>query len=157
MKQTKYLGIDLEKNNSPETAIYGLACTYSLIEKKISDCLRPFNLSPAKFNAMMVLKHKGRDSGLSQVEIGRSLIVSASNMTRLLDRLYKEGFIERFSREGDRRVNLIRITKKGSQLLDKAWPGYYKKIKGIANNLDVQELKQFSNLIIKWCRILENS
>lgn len=151
----KRLGMEAGKENISETAVYGLACAYALVEKKIADYLRQFNLSPAKFNSLMVIKHIGKEKGLSQAEIGRRLIVTDSNMTRLLDKLEKEGFIERLSQKGDRRVNLIKISKKGSELLDRVWPGYYKKISGISGLLGREELKSASNLLIKWCHRIE--
>jgi DNA-binding MarR family transcriptional regulator len=143
--------INTGKENFRETAVYALACAYSHIEKEISDYLRPYNLTPAKFNAMMVIKHAGKEFGLSQIDIGRRLIVTASNMTRLLDKLEKEGYIERFSREGDRRVNLIKISKKGSDILNRVWPGYHGKILDIANSMDKEDLKEISQLLVKWC------
>jgi DNA-binding MarR family transcriptional regulator len=72
-------------------------------------------------------------------------------MTRLLDKLEKEEYIERFSREGDRRVNLIKISKKGSDILNRVWPGYHTKILDIANSMDKEDLKEISQLLVKWC------
>lgn len=143
--------INTGKDNFRETSVYALACAYSHIEKAIAEYLRPFNLTPAKFNAMMVIKHAGKKEGFSQIDIGRRLIVTASNMTRLLDNLEKDGYIERFAREGDRRVNLIKISKKGSDMLDDVWPGYYNKIIEIANLLGKEDLKQVSRYLVKWC------
>lgn len=147
-------GIQIEKNNYLEASVYGVACAFSLIEKRISEYLRPFGLSPAKFNAMMIMKHCGKDEGLSQIEIGRRLIVTASNMTRLLDNLEKEGYIERTNRKGDRRVKLIKISRKGSDILDRVWPGYYEKVSGIANLLGKADQKYVADIIGKWCERL---
>lgn len=155
MHSLERFGIDTRKDKFSESAIYSLACAYSLMGKMISGYLRPFDLTPAKFNALMVIKHKGKDKGLSQIEIGRYLIVTASNMTRLLDRLDKDGFIERLNRKGDRRVNLIKISEKGSDILNKVWPGYYRKVSEIANLLKKNELKEISRLSIKWYTRLE--
>jgi len=149
-REFKRFGIDIEKEKLERTAIYALACAYSVIERKISDYLRPFNLSPVKFNALMIIKHQGKSKGLSQVKIGKHLIVTASNMTRLLDRMSKEKLIERFPQKGDRRVNLIKITKKGSDILDKAWPGYCDRLVGIGGALKKNELEQISKLLLKW-------
>lgn len=151
MEPLKHFGIKLRKDNYQETAIYELASAYLHIEKEISVYLRPFNLTPAKFNAMMIIKHIGKDKGISQAEIGKRLIVTASNMTRLLDKIEREGFIERLSLKGDRRVNLIKISKKGSSLLDQVWPGYYKKIRELANLLNQDDLRQLTHLFEKWC------
>lgn len=151
MKALKRFGIEIDKNNLIEGAVYGVACAYTLLEKHISNYLRPFNLTPAKFNAMMIIKHVGKENGIRQIEIGRRLIVTASNMTRLLDKLEQEGFIERLSLKGDRRVNLSRISKKGSDLLDIVWPGYYKNITELSALLNFDELKQITRLFEKWC------
>lgn len=155
MGMLERFGICSGKDNFRETAIYALACAYSRIEKEISDHLRPFNLTPAKFNAMMVIKHIGKDKGLSQIDIGRRLIVTASNMTRLVDNMEREGYIERLTQKNDRRVNLIRISKKGSDLLNQVWPGYYKKIASIANQLNRDELIKISGFLLKLSSSLE--
>lgn len=155
MQPFERFGIEIGKDNLAEGVVYGVASVYLSIEKRISDYLRQFNMTPAKFNALMVLKHKGKNNGLSQVDIGKHLIVSASNMTRLLDRLYKDKLIERFAQEGDRRVNLIKITRKGSDILDKAWPGYHKKITEIAAQLSTGDLGRLSGLLIDWFRRLD--
>lgn len=151
MKALKRFGIEIDKDNLTEGAVYGVACAYAFLEKTVSNYLRPFNLTPAKFNTMMIIKHVGKDKGIRQIEIGRRLIVTASNMTRLLDKLEQEGFIARLSLKGDRRVNLSKISKKGSDLLDQVWPGYYKKITELAALLNKDELKQITYLFEKWC------
>lgn len=156
MEVLERFGIYSGKENFRETAVYALARAYSHIEKEISDYLRPFNLTPAKFNAMMVIKHIGKEKGLSQIDIGRRLIVTASNMTRLVDKMEREGYIERLTQKGDRRVNLIRISKKGAGLLDQIWPGYYNKIAGIANQLNRDELMKISGLLLKLAGSLES-
>ncbi|MEW6009021.1 MAG: MarR family winged helix-turn-helix transcriptional regulator [Candidatus Omnitrophota bacterium] len=150
MEPLRRFGINLEKDKFEQGALYGTACVYALVEKAIADYLRPFKLSPAKFNAMMVIKHMGNGSGLSQVDVGEHLIVSPSNITRLLDRLSKDGYIERCAQEGDRRVHLVKITKKGSQMLDKVWPGYYERIKRLTGYLTKEELQKLSNILIRW-------
>ena len=156
MKGFNKFGIDIKKEQPEKAAIYSLACAYFAIEHKIADYLRPYNLSPVKFNTLMIIKHQGKDKGLSQAEIGRHLIVSASNMTHLLDRMSKEGLIERLPQKGDRRVNLVKITKKGSDLLDKAWPGYCAKLLEIGRWLNNNELKQLAGLLYKWFDKLES-
>ena len=154
MSVLERFGINSQRDNFRETAVYALACVYSFIEKEIADYLRPFSLTPAKFNAMMVIKHIGKEEGLSQIGIGRRLIVTASNMTRVLDKLEKEDYIERCVRKGDRRVNLIRISRKGCDVLNKVWPGYYRKLIEVADLLEKNELRQVSRLIVKWCDML---
>lgn len=151
MSVLERFGIHPGSQSNRETAVYALACAYSLVEKQIFEYLKPYALTPAKFNALMIIKHIGKTQGLSQAQIGKRLIVTASNITRLLDKLQKEGYIERLSLKGDRRINLIKISQKGSSVLDRTWPGYYKKIISISSLLSAQELKGISHLLGKLC------
>ncbi|MBM3249198.1 MAG: MarR family transcriptional regulator [Candidatus Omnitrophica bacterium] len=150
MKPLRRYGIEVGKKNIFEGAIYGVAGMYALFEKVISSYLRPYNLTPAKFNTLMIIKHMGKKSGLRQIEIGRRLIVTASNMTHLIDKLEREGYVERVSLKGDRRVNIIKISKAGSDLLDKVWPGYHNTIQELANLMPQNELRQIKQLFDKW-------
>ncbi len=121
------LGIRDGKDRINEEVVYNVARAFTIIESHITEILSPYNLSIAKFNIMLMVKHVGQEKGLSQHEISKYLLVTTSNITRMLDKIEKDGYIERCAKKGDRRVNLIRITKKGSDLLDYVWP-YYKKL-----------------------------
>jgi len=153
MKALERIGMYMA--NETEGAVYAVAGIYALLEKRIAEYLRPFDLTPAKFNALMIIKHRGQDKGLTQIEIGRRLIVTASNMTRLLDKLDAEGLIERTTRPGDRRVNVITITPKGAALLDKAWPGYIKNIRELSGLLGSKERGTVSAVLAGWFKKLE--
>ncbi|MDD5455218.1 MAG: MarR family transcriptional regulator [Candidatus Ratteibacteria bacterium] len=149
MEPLRRFGIELSKENYREAAIYGLASIYLQSYKEFSDYLKPYDLTLAKFNALMVIEHQGKEKGLSQIEIGKLLIVTASNITRLIDKLEKEKLIERVSQKGDRRINLVRITQKGTDLLEEIWPGYCAKIKELTTHMNKKELSRISGLILK--------
>lgn len=156
MEQFKRFGIDLERDNYTETSIYGVAFVYTLLEKEIENALKPFSLSPSKFNMLMIIKHQGKEDGISQVEVGKRLVVTASNMTKMIDKLVNEGLVERSARQGDRRVNLVKITQKGSDLLDQAWPDYFKTVTELADLISEEERKTLSTILAKWFEKLEN-
>lgn len=118
------LGIADAKGRGREEFLYNLAACYSLLEKEISRCLTPYGLSTVKLNVLLIVKHIGGRAGLPQAEIAKRMIVSAGNITRLLDRLQKEELVDRVADPVDRRVNRVRVTKKASDLLDKVWPVY---------------------------------
>lgn len=157
MEQFKRFGVDFDKDEFVETSIYGVVSVYHLIEKQIENYLKHYNLSSSKFNMMMIIKHHGGENGISQIDIGKRLIVTASNMTKQLDKLIAEGMVERFALKGDRRVNLIKITKQGSDLLDEVWSGYIETIKKISSALSVQERETLSKSLAKWFAALENT
>ena len=148
MRSLEVLGVKSGKYY--EEAIYSLVLIYNIFDDEISRFLKPFNLTPGKFNILLVTKHQGKDQGISQVDISKRLIVTPSNMTKMLVKLGKDGFIERLALEGDRRVNLIRITKKGSHVLDQVWSGYNAKLESFVARLSTDTQKRLAELLGIW-------
>ncbi len=135
------LGIRVGKDRTNEEFLYNLAACYAHAERRLEQALSRFGLSPVKMNALMILKHAGGKNGLPQVDLARKMIVSAGNITRLIDRLESEGLVERVSRDGDRRVKALKITEKGSELMNRAWPVHQKEINRLASLLRGKDVK----------------
>ncbi len=150
MKALEALGIEPGKGKYHEEVIYSLALIYSCLDDALSAYLDPHRLSLGKFNILMVIKHRGRQEWIPQVEISKHLIVTPSNMTKLLDKLEKAQLVTRSALAGDRRVNIIRITRKGSELLDKVWPGYTKLLKDLMEGLKLPQQKELAQLLTAW-------
>lgn len=145
------LGVREGKNRMNEEVIYNIARAYSIIDNFISKFLETYNLSPAKFNILLMVKHVGKDKGIPQQGISKLLLVTTSNMTRMIDKLEKNEYVERIHQEGDRRVNLIRITKKGSDLLNAIWPHYKEKVdRLIESQFGKSEKGQLNKLLEKF-------
>lgn len=155
MKYFKRFELDDDADKFVQASIYGIFSVYLVVEKKIENYLKQYNLSSSKFNIMMVVKHEGGKEGISQIDVGKKLIVTASNMTKQIDKLIAEEMVERFALKGDRRVNLIKITNKGSTLLNEIWPGYIKTINSLADKLSIEERKRLTQILEKWFFNLE--
>lgn len=155
MEQFKRFELHTDTDKFVQTSVYGIYSVFLIIEKKIENYLKQYNLSSSKFNMMMIVKHEGNSKGISQIDIGNKLVVTASNMTKQIDKLVNEGMVERFALKGDRRINLIKITPKGSDLLDTIWPGYIQLINDIAGKLNIEERQILTKILIKWFDILE--
>jgi DNA-binding MarR family transcriptional regulator len=56
---------------------------------------------------------------LSSASLSRTLYVTPSNITGIIDRLEKKGLVERVRKEEDRRVALITLTKEGTKISKK--------------------------------------
>jgi DNA-binding MarR family transcriptional regulator len=129
------LGIKDGKDRLNEELLYNLGYCYVVLEKKIAEILSPFGLSPIKMNALLIIKHVGKDKGLSQSDLSKKMIVTAGNITGLIDRLEKERLVERSSLKNDRRVKILKITSKGSNLLEKVWPLYKRTVDQIISSI----------------------
>lgn len=64
--------------------------------------------------ALGVLLRLAEDDGLTQAELARRQRVEAPTMCRMVDRLARDGFVERLPDSSDRRAIRVRLTGKGS-------------------------------------------
>ena len=78
--------------------------------------LKAHGLGAAQYNALRILRGAG-EGGLACSEIGARLIARDPDVTRILDRLDRQGLIARARDARDRRVVTAAITKKGRDLI----------------------------------------
>ncbi|MFI4956502.1 MAG: MarR family winged helix-turn-helix transcriptional regulator [Gammaproteobacteria bacterium] len=144
----------ITKGDHDEEACYILALIYNVIHDDISTYLNQFDLSVGKFNILVALQRNG-GTAIKQVDISKHLIVSPSNMTKLIDKLEVSGFVTRTHLEGDRRVKLINITKNGLSLVEKIWEGHQKIIISKMKGFTPSDRKNLSALLTQWLGLLE--
>jgi len=72
---------------------------------------RPLGLTGAQYNVLNILA--ASPDGISQRELGDRLVVDRSNVTGLLDRLEKSGWVRRTDDPEDRRVYRVVLTPAG--------------------------------------------
>ena len=147
MNENFYL--DTVKGRPSAEVFNAILCLYSLLQRASDDYFKPYALTPVKFNTLLLIKYLGRDKGLSQSDISHHLIVTPSNITRLIDRLIKDGYCERTTNKNDRRIKLIKITSKGSKILDEVSHGYGEMIQQTIYCLDRPEVEELSGLLLK--------
>ena len=143
--------IDLyfDKQTGRAKLIYALGIVWQQISTRLDSGLAKSGLNIAKFNILMIIKHAGTKEGIKQNEISRRLLVTASNITKLLDRLEKDGMITRNAKENDRRAKLIKITPEASKLLDDVWSVYSAEIETAAKKLKDEEAEKLADILIE--------
>ena len=73
-----------------------------------------WGLTDNHYNVLRILNGSGEP--ISQAEIGRKMLSSRANVTKLLDLLEARKFVRRLSCE-DRRVNLVELTDEGAKFV----------------------------------------
>lgn len=76
-----------------------------------------FSITPAQYNVLRILRGAGY-SGHPRYEITERMVERAPDVTRLTDRLEKQGLVARDCCSEDKRRSITRITDKGLSLLD---------------------------------------
>lgn len=128
-------------------AVLNIVHTGSLLVKEGDRVFKPLGLTDAWFNVLMLVRWQSEDGRISQSELGRMLLVNRSNVTGLVDRMERTGLVRRAAEPGDRRVNLIELTEKGKNLLEKAYALYISRIGQVLEGLDENELRGLVRLL----------
>src|ERR1700748_1830915 len=111
------------KQNRPfaslEQEVYlSILRTASELSYAVDQFFRPFDITPSQYNVLRILRGAGAD-GLCRNEISERMVTATPDMTRLLDRMEKAGWVTRERAEEDRRQVSTHITKPGMELLAK--------------------------------------
>lgn len=84
-----------------------------------------FGLSISRYYA---LHHIAASPGLSPSRLSQLMFCDKSNITRLLQGLERDGYIERCAHEQDGRVQCLYLTQEGRRLHDEACVAHYGSI-----------------------------
>jgi DNA-binding MarR family transcriptional regulator len=114
------------------------------LDRVMSDC----GISGNQYNVLRILRGV-YPNGHPRHEIKSRMIDRAPDLTRLIDRLERDGLVHRNRGKQDRRQSLTRITAKGLELLKKVQPKLEKKINSLKFNLSNAELRSLSRMLEK--------
>jgi DNA-binding MarR family transcriptional regulator len=101
---------------SPEGVFGSLARAQSRFIAQLSAVLKPHGVSEPQYNVLRILRGAGA-AGLPCRAIAGRMATRLPDITRLLDRLERSGFIARARETRDRRVVTATITKAGLDVL----------------------------------------
>jgi DNA-binding MarR family transcriptional regulator len=101
------------------TIPFGLKRTFHGFLRIMRPWFRRFSLTPARFDLLYAIQHRGRDCML-QSEIRSLLGVHPSTVSRMIDSLVDLGFIIRQRDRLDGRERVVVLTGKGALLLRRA-------------------------------------
>jgi len=87
--------------------------------------------------------------GISQQNIAKQTLRTKQLIVMTIDKLEKKGYVLRSSNNVDRRVNYIRITRKGIDHLNKVFPHTVKMCDEALSSLSDVEIEQLLPLAIK--------
>ena len=106
---------------------------------------RPYGLTGAQYNVLNILAV--RPDGISQRELGDLLVVDRSNVTGLLDRMEKAGWVRRADDPRDRRVYRIGLTAAGRLLREKVHPMYLDVVHQITRGMAGKRMTDCATLL----------
>jgi DNA-binding MarR family transcriptional regulator len=100
-------------------AVTSLMRAQQIVSARVEEVLRPFGLTFARYEVLMLLLLSRRGS-LPMARIGERLQVHPASVTNAVDRLEGQGFVRRTPHPTDRRTTLIQLTDDGRCVAAKA-------------------------------------
>lgn len=112
---------ELKKRNPfdslEQEAVLNLLRTSDQIQNRLGKLFREYGLTSSQYNVLRILRGEGKP--LPSLEIANRTIQVVPAITGLIDRLEKQGLVERERSEEDRRVVYVSITEKAKKILKK--------------------------------------
>ncbi|CAG4902930.1 MULTISPECIES: MarR family transcriptional regulator [Acidithrix] len=129
----------------PEHSTYMAAATsimraQQLILKAADDSLKPYGLTFARYEALMLLSFTKKGE-LPLSKLGQRLMIHPTSVTNIIDKLTSDGLVERISHPTDRRTTLARITDLGTKLAQEATKAIHDVDFGIGHLKENQNLE----------------
>jgi DNA-binding MarR family transcriptional regulator len=147
------LGLRRGYSEPAHEALLNIYYTASLMKKRADAFFAEYGLTDVQFNLLSLLHRESPsepgEQGLSQAQISDMMLVNRANITSLVDRMEKAGFVRRTAHINDRRYNIIKLASKGRKLYEKVEPLYMQKVRDVMASLSARELKEMAGALGK--------
>ncbi len=118
----------------------------SMVEQYLRTRLREhYAITLPQFDVLAKLDYMG--SALTMSELSNHLMVSNGNITGVVDRLVRDGLVERSATPDDRRVQLISLSKKGGKEFRQMAAAHENWIREIFESIDNTSMREITDLL----------
>jgi DNA-binding MarR family transcriptional regulator len=114
----------------------------------VEAALRRAGMPPLAWYDVLLETERAGEAGARPFEIERTLLLAQYNLSRLLDRIEREGLIAREACVEDGRGQMVRITERGKALRRAMWPVYARAIESaVGERLNAGEAETLMTLL----------
>ncbi|HON87731.1 MAG: MarR family transcriptional regulator [Firmicutes bacterium] len=117
-----------------------------IIKRRGRDILKDFDITTPQFLALQVLRD---EPGITMGELCEKLFLACSTATDLVDRMEKNGYVNRQRDLEDRRVIRLFITEKGEEIIHEVILARRRYVEQILKQLSAEEIEQLATSLEK--------
>jgi DNA-binding MarR family transcriptional regulator len=125
-----------------------------LADAVLAENLAAHGLETGWFNLLAALRRAGRPYQLNPTALREATMLSSGGMTKRLDRMTEAGLIERRPDPTDRRGTLVRLTRKGRSVFDKALETQIESERRVLASLTKGDRRALNGVLRKLLRAL---
>lgn len=123
------MGKALESSKGSVWALFLTA--HAVLTEEIESRLAAAELPPLAWYDVLWGLERSESQRLRMSDLATQVVLSRSNLTRLVDRLEQAGLVERQRSEDDRRGAFAVLTAEGRAMRKRMWPVYQAAIKAL--------------------------
>jgi DNA-binding MarR family transcriptional regulator len=124
-----------------------LSCE-TVIEQQLRSLLRSnFSVTLPQFDVLSELERAGTQMTMS--ELSHNLMVSNGNVTGVIDRLERNGYVTRTRADHDRRIQFIGLTEKGLREFDAMAHSHEAWLSELFSELSLSDMSSLQSLLLK--------
>jgi len=124
-----------------------LSCE-TVMEQHLRSLFRSnFSVTLPQFDVLSELERAGEPLTMSQ--LSEELMVSNGNVTGVVDRLEKGGFVRRNRAEHDRRIQYIQLTTKGGTEFSRMASHHERWLNDMLSDLSLNDMESLQKLLLK--------
>lgn len=116
------------------------------VERRLFAHIRDAEFTPAQFDVLEVLYHKGP---LTVNELIEKTLSSSGNTGVVLENLLRHGLVAKWADESDRRIRHVELTDAGRERMDQYFPEHVKEVQAVFAALDTKETETLAGLMKK--------
>lgn len=122
--------------------------SHALLVRKIDREMQEKGAVPVDVYDVLLVLEDAPDRRLRMSELADRVLLSRSGITRLVDRLEKDGLVERQTCPSDRRACHAALTEKGLRAREEAWPFYREAIaRHFGANMSDEEAERIADVL----------
>jgi DNA-binding MarR family transcriptional regulator len=115
----------------------------------IADLLESQGLNVTEYSVLMNLS-EAPDRALRMSQLANYVSITVSGLTRVIERLSRQGLVERVRAESDGRGQFAVLTDAGLARLEQAWPTHLASVRRhVMDHLDDLDLVAFADAVSK--------
>ena len=134
--------------NDYHKGLINLTYTAKQLSYEFFQSLKSYGLAEQQYNVLRILRGFRPEAPLSIGFIKERMLDKDSDVSRIVDRLFEKGFVNRTENPADRRQKSVEITEAGLALLDKMF-SCEQKADTLLNNLTPEEINELNRLLDK--------
>lgn len=128
-----------------QESLLNLLVAAGYVRERFDRICAEHGLTNGQFNVLRILRG-AHPSGYPRCEIANRMLERAPDVTRLIDKLEQQGFVERERSDEDRRLSISRITQTGLDLLERMDPEIQAQHEFFAERISLRDRRELSRI-----------